>query len=118
MLNKCTSYCFHYRLIKIEKFKNLWRDNKKCEEEILSRAATLIDATLEHLEKSNAALLQAFVRVRRNVDSTEKMPRKGKAKEVLDKVRDKTASPCSSKQPLRYEILRSFGKSLLNSQLL
>jgi hypothetical protein len=50
----------------------------KCEEEILSRAATLIDATLEHLEKSNAALLQAFVRIRRNVDSTEKMPRKEK----------------------------------------
>jgi hypothetical protein len=98
----------------------VWRDNKKCEGEILSRAATLIDTTLKHLEKINSALLQAFVRIRRNVDSTEKMSRKGKgkAKEVLDKVRDKTASPCSSKQPLRYEILQSFGKSLLNSQLL
>ena len=41
MLYKCTSYCFHYCLIKLEKFKNVWRDNKKCEEEILSRAATL-----------------------------------------------------------------------------
>ena len=62
-------------VIKIEIFKNLWRGNKKCEEEILSLAATLIDATFEHLEKSNAALLQAFlVRVHRNVDSTEKMP--------------------------------------------
>jgi hypothetical protein len=80
-------------LIKLEKSKNMWRDNKKCEEEILSRVATLKDATLEHLEKSKATLLQAFVRVRRNVDSTETMARKGKAKEVRDKVRDKTGKP-------------------------
>ena len=80
-------------LIKLEKSKNMWRDNKKCEEEILSRVATLKDATLEHLEKSKATLLQAFVRVHRNVDSTETMARKGKAKEVRDKVRDKTGKP-------------------------
>ena len=48
---------------------------------------------MEHLEKSKAALLQAFVRVRRNVDLTEKMPRKGKAKEIRNNVRDKTGKP-------------------------
>ena len=79
-------------LVEVDKLKGSWRDSKKCEEEILGHigtaGATLKDATLEHLEKSNASLLQAFVLVRRDVNSTEKLGRKGKSKEVRDGIQD------------------------------